>query len=82
MSIKEKNDKLQNKRQLKINIYIANWDHRKLKVYHEQVEVTPEDVYRTKYTQLARVAGLSQPPVLSVLSSNRKKSPEIISFIN
>ena len=53
-----------------------------MKVYHEQVEVAPEDVYRTKYTQLTRIACLSQPPVLSVLSSKGEKSPKIISFIN
>ena len=50
MSIKEENNKLQNKRQLKINIDVSKWNHSKIKVYHEQIKVTPKDIYCAKYT--------------------------------
>ena len=53
-----------------------------MEVNQEQVEVTPKNVYCTKYTQLARVTVLSKSPMLRVLCPKSKKSPEIISFIH
>ncbi len=49
--------------------YVSKWDHRKIEVNHELIEVTPKNVYRTKYTQLTGITCLSQTPVFSVFGT-------------